>query len=358
MTNCTIAELLVLFLIFISSIRFYISRDTSTDSLAVVPLIALCISFLNILAFGLTPIEILIFLHAFIVFLINFPSLVHLAGNVIVDYFGTSIKIVSVFIILITLALGFLAFYFRPMNFDPKKYGTVENTYYCKGNFEDGFTTVTGPFNFSTNKICEFTGGKNNIQKKLMEQNGRIIIFFIPPKTSTTKIYTPMLHKLAKDGYTVYSGEFHVWNRPWLRGLGRISNIRRFQFLKMRRDFDKYSDFMRFHRQFIIDEYEALFDFVKPEPNDKIFLLTDEDISNSMRPVYENHSDIVYGFYDLANTEYSEKGYGPVENTDPLFAKYLGFEFDRSGYLSSHLASGFEAFMNVMLISERPDEKK
>ena len=59
----------------------------------------------------------------------------------------------------------------------------------------------------------------------------------------------------------------------------------------------------------------------------------------------------INGTFDLAFLDdHLAKGFGPVENTDPVLAKFLGLEIDRSGYISSHLAMEVTDFISRQIV--------
>ena len=60
MINQTLAQCLVLFMLFITSSRFIFIQNAKTDSLSIVPLIALVISVLNLFLFNINDLDILL----------------------------------------------------------------------------------------------------------------------------------------------------------------------------------------------------------------------------------------------------------------------------------------------------------
>ena len=88
------------------------------------------------------------------------------------------------------------------------------------------------------------------------------------------------------------------------------------------------------------------------EGDGDVFLVTEEDTSGWMKSFAQNNPRIK-GTFDLCFVEdYSTKGFGPVENTDPVIALTLNEKMDRSGYISNHLAIEVEDFISSQFIAE------
>lgn len=345
MTNQIQAELLILALILLGSTRFLFVSHTRKDSLSVVPLIGLFISIVNIFVFGLSAREIIILVFALWATLWNFRAILRLLSDVVVDHYDLRLVIIST---INAIACGFLIFFvfmFMPASPNAEKMGITETVKICGGNFEQGFSEIKEPFRLANAKIWNF-------ESKVQNVPGRTIVIFVPPKTATVEIYRVFLQKLAKNGYSVYAGDFYLRDGKWFNKFLDMIFARRFSFLlTYMNDIEKYKALHLENKNTLVQEYSYLLKEANPQENDMVFLLTEDDVADTMKTVRELNMSVIKGTFDLTYIEDNPtKGYGPIENTDPALAWHLGVEPDRSGYISSHLAVDVTDFISRQII--------
>ena len=88
-----------------------------------------------------------------------------------------------------------------------------------------------------------------------------------------------------------------------------------------------------------------------------MFIAGDGESQASYSTIKIAQKDMVRGTFDLSTiSSYTTPGYGPVESTDPVLAKILGYPRDGSFYMSSHIAGLLEKYIDGVL-NPAPVEK-
>lgn len=347
MTNQIQAELLVLGLLFLGSARFLFVSHTRKDSLSVVPLVGLIISIFNMVIFGISTREIVIMVFAFWTTVWNFRSILRLLSDVVVDRYDFNLVIISIIDAIACVFLIFAVFRFMPAYSNAEKMGVKEKVTVCHGDFEKGFAEIKEPFKVTTAKIWNFEGSVSNPM-------GRTIVVFVPPKTANVEIYRIFLQKLAKNGYSVYAGDFYTADGKWFNRFLDMPFARRFAFLiTYLKNEERFKEIYRANKTVLVKEYECLLKEAAPKEGDMVFLLSENDAAEAMKTVWEQNESFIKGTYDLTFIEDNPtKGVGPVENTDPVLAWHYGVDPDRSGYISSHLAMDVTDFISRQIIGD------
>ncbi|MCH5295804.1 MAG: hypothetical protein J1F14_07920 [Treponema sp.] len=380
MDHQTCSELLVLFLLLVSSSRFLFIHKVKADSLSVVPFTAFLITLLLQLAWGISYMSIALACLSFFVSVWNVRATIRFFNGLVIDHYGAGFIVISVINLLLILFMGTLVVYFRPAYTDLEKYGvTVTKTPLC-GTFETGFLPVTNPLQRNTAVLFEFAPAKQDRKPAREKHNAapedaenvpadgedfsepygqeqthespvqddnpgpKKIILFVPPRTAGVDTYLPFLAKLSHDGFTVYTAEFNSPGTRWFYNGFDLRFIRRFHFLNLRL-FDKvfYDSLISAGRDNILKEYDALLNLSGARKEDFVFLATEDDISRSMEDFMSAGTGLVDGCFDTASVpDYTTPGFGPIENTDPLLAAFMGIKRDGTKYMASHIASALE----------------
>lgn len=345
MTNQIQAELLVLGLILLGSSRFLFVSHTRKDSMAVVPLVGFIISIFNIVIFGVSIREIIIMQFSLWATIWNFRSMLRLLSDVVVDHYELKLVIISVINVIASVSLIFAVFNFLPASVNASKMGVTEKISVLHGNFKNGFSEIKEPFKVTNAKIWNFESSVSN-------PSGRTIVVFVPPKTANVEIYRIFLQKLAKNGYSVYAGDFYTSDGKWFNRFLDMPFARRFAFLfTYLRDEERFKEIYRANKTVLVKEYECLLKEAAPKEGEMVFLLSENDAAEAMKTVWEQNETLIKGTYDLTFIDNNpSKGLGPIENTDPVLAWHLGLEKDRSGYISSHLAMDVTDFISRQII--------
>ena len=84
--------------------------------------------------------------------------------------------------------------------------------------------------------------------------------------------------------------------------------------------------------------------------NDYVFLVTEDDATGDLAALIQQHNTLTDGAFDLADVPgYKTAGFGPLENTSPLFAAKFGLKPDRTFYISSRIAAALEEAVSYTL---------
>ncbi len=333
MTQQTAGELFILALLTIVCARIFFLRKVKADVIATVPVLALILSVLNILAWGLSITEVAIFLLSLFVTIWNIRAMLRLASKLVIDHYSGLFIFISAVNLIITLALAVAIILFSPTHASLKKFSVTRTDSVYSGSFSEGFAERENPFANAGAKVSVFEG-ENATNKKVL---------FVPSKCASTDSYQPMLVKLAHDGYTVYAAEFYADDLLWFEGGWKnLSMTRRTMFIHTRLYGNDQSVFLR--TEDFAKEYVALLEIAHPSAEDFVILLADDDRAYAMNYCARSFPSLVDRVFDIATiSDYETRGFGPVEQTAPLFARMkFDKEKDPTLFMSSHLATVFE----------------
>ncbi len=346
MTNQTLADLLVLALLFIGNARFVFVKHSKKDSLSIAPFAGLFVAIVNIFVFTLSIENFLILILALFSSIWNVRSVLRMFSDVILDQYELKLIFICSLNALFSALMIFAVVYFRPMSPKKMRLPVRQKTVLYSGSFQKGFSEVQGDFVLPSAKLYSFEPEKES-------PAGRKIVLFAPPETASSEIYVPFFYKLAYNGFSVYSLDFYKGTELASKKGSELKWTSRFS--AVRQKIFNASEYKKFkNSSSLIDEkFWALLSLCNPDEKDTIFLVTDEDLSESMQRIIQRSFVKIFGSFDLSYIEdYTTKGFGPVENTDPVLGAVLGVQPDRSGYMSSHLGTVLTDFINTQMISK------
>lgn len=365
MLNRYFSELLVLLLLLIASSRFLYIKKVKTDPLCILPLVSFLISILNIFAYGMSLFEMILLLLSFTVTIWNTRALLRFAANMVIDHYGFWFVFISTINLLITISFTLIVIYFRPVYVNTEKFNLQETTENLSGNLISGFyesknmfSKKTAFFHTYTKKILQTPEESTEIVNKFnkeKEKEPRNVILFLPSIASNTDTYLPFFAKLAFDGYTVYSADFYTPDLTFFNDYRDLKILRTVNAANLKtREPKKYSNMVASNMVNIFRSYEALMKYADIQDGDFVFVVGDGDCPAALRNMKTYHSDKINGYYDLSDTDgYTTPGFGPVEQTNPFNANYLGYKRDKTLYMSSHIATALEnRFQDAKLFYE------
>ena len=131
MTDQTISELLVLFLLAFSCARIFFHFQVRSDTLSILPLVSLIISVLNFFAWGISAVDLVVFLLAFFITIWNIRALLRLNAQLVIDHFGPLFTIVSIVNLVLVIAVGIIIFKYRPVPVNKQKEAVSETWEFC-----------------------------------------------------------------------------------------------------------------------------------------------------------------------------------------------------------------------------------
>lgn len=337
MTHQTLADLLVLFMLFIGNARFLLIKHVKKDSLSILPFAGLFVSIINIFVFTLTIENGAILILAFFSSVWNVRAVLRMLSEVIIDQYEIKLKLIcSVNAILSVLCIA-AAVYFRPMDFNRTKPPVSQQTVLYAGDLKTGFSPVSKPFVLASAKVLHF------------EPEGvpaKATVLFVPPQTAPAETYTGFFQKLARSGFSVYAADFYD-NSVSLKKDTASSRILK-NCLAIKRKLSGKGTVQE--KEPLETEFWSLLSICISSRKNSVFLVTDDDTAGAMESVMKKSMGTVSGCFDLAYIQdYPTKGFGPVENARPLLGAILGVQPDRSGYMSSHLGTVTASFINSQL---------
>ena len=349
MSDGMLANFLILAMLLVGNARFLSASRSKKDTLAILPFLAFLLSIASVFAFDLSLENLVLLIFSLWCSIWNVRAILRLSSDLIIDRYDVKLKLICALNSLLTLALIAAAVYFLPMNYKKTKLPITQSTVLYSGNPQSGFVELKQPFVFPSVKLYSF-------EPKSLGNDNRTIVLFVTPETASSEIYSVFFQKLAHNGFCVYCVDVYeqlsfdddVLNTDtalqFVRVLPRkIVALKWFtRFFAVRQNFfdrSEYEERIKANGCFE-KKFDALLSLCDAKPSDRVFLLTEDDVSKALSTFSEKSPVKIAGTFDLCFIdEYETKGYGPVENTDPLSAFFLKTEPDRSGYMSNHLGA-------------------
>ena len=327
-------ELLVIILLLVANGRIIIIKNVKKDSLVMLSPLAFVLSIIQILNWGLDLITGLTLFLALLVLLSNFHALFRYSERLYIDHYSILMKAWSGITIILALALLAATIFFKPIEYDNNKLGITESQERYEGSFRSGFTQASN-IKMANLFLSEFKpqGSEN--------QRPREIVLFIPDKRGDTYYYRPYLQHLAREGFTVLSGDFFCSDCRWRHSIGDLKIARR---TAMVIDYfinpQKFMMQKEFYTYNIMQELAALKTIIEERygPEVKLFIVTDTMATVAAQDFMEKNPDKVKAIYDLATIEeYKTAGFGIAAQTDGILAMLLKVPRDKDGFYTKYM---------------------
>jgi len=370
MYDLFLSHILVLFLLYISSLRIFFLKEPKVDAAAVVSPFAFVVSILNFFIWGFTLQSLLVLIISSLFFLTNIRALLRVSEELLIDNFSIPFKIATFIELLILILVTFFVVYFRPVRVVPKDFGVEKRTLELNGTFSNGFTIqseyqdkvkgkVAGKINvYTPREHIEWISSEDSIFNKLEiktenEENKKIstqeapLLLFVGTPFATVDNYEPYLLMLAQKGFTVLAADFFPADEKYFNDSRNSFSFRRFSFLKIL--VNNPDGFDALKKTMVLDYtkkgYEALSRIAlvnfKNEDNSKkkIFYLTDDLDSDSIFSFSDKFDDDVVGTFQINFVpEYKTSSFGFPEQTDLILAMHLGIKRDKEFFIPRYLA--------------------
>ena len=327
-------ELLVIILLLVANGLIIIIKNVKKDSLVMLSPLAFVLSIIQILNWGLDLITGLTLFLALLVLLSNFHALFRYSERLYIDHYSILMKAWSGITIILALALLAATIFFKPIEYDNNKLGITESQERYEGSFRSGFTQASN-IKMANLFLSEFKpqGSEN--------QRPREIVLFIPDKRGDTYYYRPYLQHLAREGFTVLSGDFFCSDCRWRHSIGDLKIARR---TAMVIDYfinpQKFMMQKEFYTYNIMQELAALKTIIEERygPEVKLFIVTDTMATVAAQDFMEKNPDKVKAIYDLATIEeYKTAGFGIAAQTDGILAMLLKVPRDKDGFYTKYM---------------------
>lgn len=360
----TIGELLLIILLLITNGRIFFIKHPKHDSIVILAPICLSLSVLQFFAWGFEVTTAGTFILALIVFLSNFHAMFRYSEKLYIDHYSPLMYFWSILTVLLSVLFLAETIFFLPMELQDSKIGVVQTKLNYEGGFRTGFTQSRFAANpeltiykfekapepsphFKDDEITE-TESELEINQPAESEIKKIIIFF-PDKTADTFYYKPYLQYLAKEDFTVYSGDFYSKDCRWMHSIADSKLMRRtvmsFEKLLSNQKFIQQKEFYNYNISLECKEMLSLVhaEELNARKESQIFqyyLIGDEMSSTALKDFYYSQKnsfeaknpDALLGGYFLINDidAYKTPGFGCITQTDPLLATLLNVDRDYS----------------------------
>ena len=328
-------EILVIILLFISNARILFIKNAKKDSFVMLSPLAFLLSIIQILNWGFDAITGLTLVLSLLVLLSNFHALFRYSERLYIDHYSVLMKVWASITIILSITLLAGTIFFAPVEYNNKKLGISETVLRYEGSFRSGFDEAPN-YKVANLFLTEFKPETNGTTPKV-----RDVILFIPDKRADTYYYRPYLQQLAREGFTVLSGDFFCSDCKWRHSIGDLKILRRFAMLidyfvnkprfEMQKEFYTYN---------IMQELNALKDIIdlRYGENVNIFIVTDVMATTAAQNFMDKNPQQVVRVFDLQTIpEYKTPGFGMITQTDILLAMYLGQERDKEGFFTKYI---------------------
>lgn len=341
------AQLLILFLIAISSARVFFINKTRLDSLVLFIPLSVFLLLIESFAWGYGISEIILTNLVFFAILVNYKSFFRFCNHLLVDTYSIVFTIFSTLLLILTIVTTLFFIINKPIYFNDSKLQIKSETKYLSGTFNTGFSESDELFQTKNLALTIYTPNQNQHNY----QNDYTVLF-VPDKRAKFSAYEPLLKLLAKSGFKVYAGDFGFSTIP-------DTNIFIPDFIKQnsliaksKKDGVKYftSDENNFYLDVYAKEYEVLSQIAnQSEPvSKKIIIVADEGPALCATRIKNQARQIVM-FHNIALiSEYKTPGFGFVQQSDPILAK-IKYKLDRdiTGYTPSYVVMKIKSAINA-----------
>ena len=386
MFDLFLAQVLILILLFSSGIRVLFIKNPRVDAFAVIPVFAFLISLLLIPIWGITVQNLVIIVLSALFFLTNVRALFRVSSNLIVDNYTLAFIIANFIELLLLIATIAFVVLSSPVRCKLKDFGTQKEKVYLtgtlaagirKGDFFEGdafsgilyiykplqeisATEKPAASAESSNSTASASGTANAasiasapvstapsvpvIQEPAQENTSeRPIIVFAGTSVGTVEQYEPYILFLSKNGFTVcaadlYTRDMHIYegasNRRFARRIRTLYN-----YVQDKTEFEatKKKELL-LSRQ----KYERLTELVLDlfGESQTVYYITDGVSFDTINAVIEAFPKNAVGFYSLNRIpEYKTQGFGFIQQTDILLAKYFSMKRDSSFFIPRYVAN-------------------
>ena len=340
MFDLFLAELLVLLMILVVSLRIFFTKNARIDSTVILAPISFGFSLLIFYIWGIDPVILVLCFLSLLTFFINLRSLLRLSARLVVDYYNLRFVIPSILIALAATGLFALLVIFRPVRYRPQDFGVTKTKVSLTGNGTSGYqerktlfekSSVTGTLYEYAPKLDETTASDETP-----------VILFVPKSTATVAHYEPYFLMLAQKGYRVLSADLYA-PFPALYGNALDKRFFRRAYSMILSVFykEEFAKFSETDEQINLLGYKELSRLALKRYGDKARLFyavygIDLDALNELTTTFAENA---FGFFALNRVaEYQGGDYGFLEQTDPLTAYFFGQKRDASFFIPRYVA--------------------
>lgn len=356
MFDCFLAQILVLIMMFLCSVRVLFIKNSRVDSFAAFAPLSLLVSACIFFCFGFSLLNLALFVLSFLVFSTNFRAILRLSAKLIVDTYNVVFVIFSILNLILVLGLAAIIILVRPVKYSEKDFNITKEQHTLTGNLStlqvrDSFFSGE---RFSGTLFIYEPVIKDEITQSLYSENP--ILLFAAGLRGSVQNYEPYFMLLAQKGYTVMAADLYV---PELKFLSKYSDgfiskslvesqfLRRFMALKEERSNpERFKQILAEEQKSATKKYSALTHLALEIFGDeaKVFYIVDGVDFDSIYAVIDEFNTEPFsnakGFFSMNRVdEYTTSGYGFIEQTDVLLAHNMGIERENKFFIPRYVAN-------------------
>ena len=328
-----ISQLLIISLLFFSCIRIFTVKTAKIDSFVIFAPVALIISILNILTFGLTLINLGVFLLALLIFFTNVRSLFRISAKLVVDTYSPLFLIFTIFELVLLIVTGIFIILYRPVKVNPDKFDSTKQILRYTGSCSTGFSQILpDTFNRRT------TAWINLYKPKQVENStGQVkpVVLINPGPKAGAVDYEPFIYFLSQKGYEVLAGEFYSNDAGFAPSFWNSKILRKFYSLYINKKV------VQNEKQIKIQTGKALSEIAVSlyGKDRKFFIVSDGMDFDSVYEIIGSTGGQTLGFFSLNSvSEYKSSPLGFVEQTNILLAKQFALTRDKTFFIPRYAA--------------------
>lgn len=328
-------EILIYLLLLLVNSRVYFPKNGRRDPLVAVAPFAFILSILLMFSWGFDLFTGVAVVLSFLVMIVNFHAMFRYTDRVYVDSYSPLMVITSTFTNILTIAVIVFAIIFAPV-IKPlhKNESVTKSSWNYTGSLRNGFVQ-SGNWDKNNAIFYEYS-----LFPEFTDRSYAVL--FLPDRRGDVESYDPLLELIAQEGCTTYTADFYTSDCRYLHNAMDNKLFRRFFMIyESLSQGQKFSSQREFYTYNMSLEGEALIASAKEKygPKCKFFIVTDVMGEVAAVDLQKKYPDLITGTFNLSSIpEYVTAGYGCINQTNPLLAKFLNVEKDNKVEVTKLLA--------------------
>ena len=349
MFDVFLAELLVLSLLILLSVRVFFTKRARIDAAAILAPTAFVFSLLIFFIWGADFFVLCLILLSFFSFLLNLRSLMRLSARVVVDYYNARFVIPSMLLLLLSTGVLVLLVIFHPVHYRIQDFGVTRTKIPLTGTLSDGYRQWELFYDrpIINAMVYEYVPEKNEAveteaQISVPEAEAPAILF-VPKCTAMAIHYEPYALMLAQRGYRVLMLDVNTGDRNLFEYAALNTRFFRRFYTLFLREFQK-DDFLKAISAdvaYTMDGYKRLAQFALQRygQNTDLFFVMESISSDTANILPATFRQNTLGIFWLNRIgEYKTEDFGFIAQTDPLLAYFFDIDRDASFFIPRYVA--------------------
>ncbi len=346
MYDAFLAELLILSLLLLLSVRIFFTKRARIDAVAILAPTAFAFSLLAVYIWGADCITLVLVLLTLFALIINLRSLMRLSARVVVDYYNARFVIPTLLVLLLSFGLIALLIIFRPVRYYGADFGVVKTKTTLTGRLTGGLHERSTLFERSGITGMLYTYEKTPADSDKDGEHADFIptLIFVPKCSAQVVHYEPYFMMLAQKGCRVISAEYNAIDREVYESPVLNSRFfRRFYtlwlWLKERGKFDRA---IQKDTTYVLKIYRELAKIALNHygADTKLVFAVEEIGLDSLNELTAEFAESSLGFFTLNRVpEYTTSQFGFLAQTDVLLGYAMDITRDDSFFIPRYVAA-------------------